>query len=139
MNKDLRVPRIVTLTTDFGIDDGYAATIKGVVLSLNPDVRIIDISNTIRPQDILQAAFVIHSAYKYFPENSIHLVIVDPGVGSNRKALVVKTREGHFLAPDNGVLTYILDNYYPSSKKFVSHDTILFGRKRLPDDIEAID
>ncbi len=99
---------IITLTTDFGTADAYVAAMKGVILTINPEATIVDICHSIKPQNIFEAAFIISTAYSYFPEGTIHIVIVDPGVGSSRKAIILKTRSAFFLAPDNGVLSYII-------------------------------
>lgn len=100
---------VITLTTDFGTDDPYVATMKGVILSINPGVTIVDICHAIEPQNIDQAAFLLSTCYRYFPEGTIHVVVVDPGVGTERKALLLVTAEAFFVAPDNGVLTYIVE------------------------------
>jgi len=99
---------VITLTTDFGLTDAYAAVMKGVILRINPEAVITDISHNIPPQDILQAAFIIDSFYKFFPYQTVHLVVVDPGVGTNRRPVILKTPEAFFVAPDNGVLSYVL-------------------------------
>ena len=100
---------IITLLTDFGIEDGYVGTIKGVILSVNPSAMIVDITHQIDPQDLIEAAYVIKSSYRYFPKGTVHVIVVDPGVGSDR-AIVALEMMGHiFLAPDNGVLTLLLD------------------------------
>ena len=100
---------VITLTTDFGTGDAYVASMKGVILTTNPEAVIVDICHTIKPQNILQAAFILGTARRYFPAGTIHLAIVDPGVGSQRKAIILKTPTALFLAPDNGVLSYIID------------------------------
>jgi len=97
----------ITLITDFGTQDGYVGVMKGIIAGINPSANIIDISNTIEAQNIFQAAYVLNSSYKYFPKGTIHIVIVDPGVGSERKILCLKTADYFFLAPDNGVLSFI--------------------------------
>ena len=99
--------RIITLITDFGTNDGYAGAMKGVILSINPNATIVDISHDIDPQNILQAAYILDKTYPYFPENTIHIAVVDPGVGTERKAIILKTRQAIFVAPDNGVLSYM--------------------------------
>jgi len=101
---------IITLTTDFGTQDAYVATIKGVILGINPEATIVDICHSIEPQNIAQAAFIIVTACDYFPKNTIHMVIVDPGVGSQRRAIALKNRSAFFVAPDNGVLSYVIDS-----------------------------
>jgi hypothetical protein len=109
---------IITLTTDFGLQDAYVAAMKGVILSINPKVTLVDICHSIEPQNIPQAAFLISTAYSYFPKGTIHVVIVDPEVGSCRRAIILKTREAFFIAPDNGVLSYII--HPPLAKRGLS-------------------
>ena len=99
---------IITLTTDFGLTDAYVAAMKGVILSINPEVKIIDICHTIKPQDILQAAFILGTAYQFFPRKTIHVVVVDPRVGTERRAIILRTPLADFVAPDNGVLSYVI-------------------------------
>jgi S-adenosylmethionine hydrolase len=112
---------IITLLTDFGERDGYVGTMKGVILGIVPQARLIDISHQVDPQDVRQAASILAEAYHYFPAHTVHLVVVDPGVGSERRPIVLKTPGGIFVAPDNGILTlvrrrepaaaaYVLDN-----------------------------
>lgn len=102
---------VITLTTDFGQADGYVAAMKGVLLDISPESRIVDISHSIKPQNIPQAAFVLSTAYPYFPKKTVHLVVVDPEVGSQRRAVILRTPEADFIAPDNGVLSYIIRRY----------------------------
>ncbi len=104
---------IITLTTDFGYDDAYVAAVKGAVLSVNPEASIIDITHSIEPQNILQAAFILNAAYRYFPKQTIHVAIVDPGVGSEREGIILKTPSACFVAPDNGILSYVIDDLFP--------------------------
>lgn len=100
---------IISLITDFGVQDEYAGLMKAVILGLDPAARIVDISHAVDPQDILQAAFLLESSYGYFPPGSIHLVVVDPGVGTPRALLYLETSGHRFLAPDNGVLSLLMD------------------------------
>ena len=100
---------VVTLTTDFGLTDAYVAIMKGVILGINPEAKLVDICHTIKPQNINQAAFVLSTAYPFFPEGTIHTVVVDPGVGTERRAIILKTPKAYFVAPDNGVLSYVVD------------------------------
>jgi len=100
---------IITLITDFGTDDEYAGIMKGVILSLNPSAVIVDITHHIDPQDIVQAAYTIYSSYRYFPQGTVHVVVVDPTVGSDRKIIAFKIKDHIFLAPDNGVLTLLIN------------------------------
>jgi len=99
---------IITLTTDFSLTNGYVAAMKGVILSINPEARLVDICHSIKPQNILQAAFVLSTVYPFFPEKTIHLVVVDPGVGTERRAIILRTPSADFVAPDNGVLSYVI-------------------------------
>jgi len=96
--------RIVALLTDFGQRDPFVGIMKGVMLSINPDLQLIDISHTITPQRIREAAIVLSITCQYFPSHTIFLVVVDPGVGGTRRPIVVETAEHVFVAPDNGVL-----------------------------------
>ena len=102
---------IITLTTDFGLTDAYVAAMKGVILSINPEANIVDICHTIKPQNIAEAAFVLSTAYPSFPRGTIHVVVVDPGVGTERRAIILKTPTSCFVAPDNGVLSYVVQEY----------------------------
>jgi S-adenosylmethionine hydrolase len=104
---------IITLTTDFGLTDTYVAAMKGVILGINPEVTLVDICHTSNPQDIAGAAFVLGTAYLSFPKGTIHLVVVDPGVGSRRQAVVLRTPSADFVAPDNGVLSYVIRDTSP--------------------------
>lgn len=97
--------RIITLTTDFGLVDGFVGTMKGVILGINPDATLVDITHDITPQNIAQGAFLFANAAKYFPANAIHVVVVDPGVGSARRAIATQAGETIYVAPDNGVLS----------------------------------
>lgn len=98
----------IVLTTDFGHEDEYVGVLKGVMLSINPDAVIVDLTNAIPPQDIRRAAVLLKLNHRYFPPGSIHLCIVDPGVGSGRKILLIKASGQFFIGPDNGVFSLIL-------------------------------
>jgi S-adenosylmethionine hydrolase len=100
---------IITLTTDFGQTDAYVGTMKGVILGICPDATLVDISHEVRPQAVRQAAHLLSTAVPYFPLGTIHLVVVDPGVGSERRAIAVQTDRFIYIAPDNGVLTMALN------------------------------
>ncbi|MBN1567992.1 MAG: SAM-dependent chlorinase/fluorinase [Acidobacteria bacterium] len=100
---------IITFLSDFGLQDHFVAAVKGVMLSLNPDVTFVDISHQIPPQDIFTGAFTLSQAYSYFPSGTIHLAVVDPGVGTARKVLAATAGGHYFVAPDNGILSYIID------------------------------
>ena len=101
-------PAIITLTTDFTSTGGYVGSLKGVLLSINPNATVVDISHDIPAQDIASGAFTWWNACHYFPSNTIHVGIVDPGVGTSREAIVFETPTGIFIAPDNGLMTYLL-------------------------------
>ncbi|MFC1924106.1 S-adenosyl-l-methionine hydroxide adenosyltransferase family protein [Chloroflexota bacterium] len=129
---------IITLTTDFGTDDAYVAVMKGVMLTINPEVTIVDICHSIEPQNIAQAAFVISNACDYFPQDTIHVVIVDPEVGSQRRAVILKTPKAFFVAPDNGVLSYVigtLEEKLPPSRG----GPPAAEKKRLPTQLKAVE
>ncbi len=99
---------IITLTTDFGLEDAFVGMMKGVILGINPGVTIVDLCHLIPPQDIAGAAFLIHTSHRYFPPGTIHVVIVDPGVGGQRRAVALQTPLAAFVAPDNGLLSYVV-------------------------------
>lgn len=107
MNKS---SRIITLTTDFGTSDVYVGVMKGVILNINPNAQVVDITHAISPQNIHAAAFTINAAYRYFPKGTIHVIVVDPGVGSDRQAIVCETDSSFFVCPNNGVLSYLLQD-----------------------------
>jgi hypothetical protein len=101
----------IVLTTDFGGSDGYVGVMKGVIWGINPRASVIDLTHQIQPQNVRQASFILGTSHSYFPKNSIHVVVVDPGVGTDRKAILVITPTAWLLAPDNGVLSYVLAAY----------------------------
>ena len=114
---------IITLLTDFGVCDEYVGTMKGVILSIDPSATIIDITHHIEPQDIVQAAYAIQSYYNYFPEGTVHVVVVDPGVGGERAILALETERYIFLAPDNGVLSLLMSEADVKSVVCVENST----------------
>ena len=99
---------IITLLTDFGEKDAFVGIMKGVILNIAPQTKLVDLSHLIPPQDVKQAAFILLTAASFYPEGTIHLIVVDPGVGSTRRPIAVKTSQATFVAPDNGVLSYVL-------------------------------
>jgi len=114
--------RMITLTTDFGVADHFVGVMKGVILNINPEVEFVDLSHQVAAYDIFDGAFVIAQSYRYFPPGTIHLVVVDPGVGSNRRPILAATSARHtFVGPDNGVFSFIYD-CEPSCK--VRHITV---------------
>jgi S-adenosylmethionine hydrolase len=100
---------LITLTTDFGTADHFAGAMKGVILGIAPRARIVDITHEIEPYAVNQAAFVIAQAWRYFPKRTVHVVVVDPGVGSARRPILAESAGQFFIAPDNGVLSMVYD------------------------------
>jgi S-adenosylmethionine hydrolase len=103
-----RSPRIITITTDFGLNDHFAAVMKGVILGIAPEARIVDITHESRAFDIDEAAFTIAQSYHYFPPRTVHVVVVDPGVGTMRRPILIEAANQFFVGPDNGVFAFIL-------------------------------
>jgi S-adenosyl-L-methionine hydrolase (adenosine-forming) len=111
------VKTVITLLTDFGTADYFVGAVKGAILSVNPRAVIVDLTHEIPPQDIAAGAFTLLAAYKTFPTGTIHMAVVDPGVGSTRRPIVVSANEQFFVGPDNGLFTYIYDRE-PSHRVF---------------------
>jgi len=101
---------IITLTTDYGTNDHLVGVMKGVILSINPEATVVDITHGVLAHDILDGALTIGQAYNYFPPRTIHVVVVDPGVGTPRRPILVASDQHYFVAPDNGVLSAVYDN-----------------------------
>ncbi len=101
---------IITLTTDYGTNDHLVGVMKGVILSINPEAMVVDITHGVLAHDILDGALTIGQAYNYFPPRTIHVVVVDPGVGTQRRPLLVASDQHYFVAPDNGVLSAVYDS-----------------------------
>jgi len=127
---------VITLTTDFGTDDAYVAMMKGVILGINPRAAIVDICHAIQPQNIGQGAFILNTAYRYFPEGTIHAVVIDPGVGTERRAVLLVTPSAFFVAPDNGVLSYIIEEASPEIEAYPSTGE---GQRRLGQGLQAFE
>ena len=100
---------IITLTTDFGLNDHFVGAMKGVILNLAPDAQIIDINHSVQAFDVLDGALTISQAYAYYPAGTVHMVIVDPGVGTARRPILLTGDRHRFVAPDNGVLSLVYD------------------------------
>ena len=98
---------VITLTSDFGSTDAYVAVMKGVILGINPQTKFVDICHSIQPRNVAQAAFVLGAAYQFFPPRTIHMVVVDPGVGTDRSVVAMEANGHFFLAPDNGALCLV--------------------------------
>ncbi|MBM4067147.1 MAG: SAM-dependent chlorinase/fluorinase [Planctomycetes bacterium] len=111
----VRRPRVITLLTDFGTQDAYVGIMKGVIAGINPSATVIDICHSTPPQDTFSGAYLLSTSYKYFPEKTIHVAVVDPGVGSRRDIVCVETKDYFFLVPDNGILSFIVQEERPES------------------------
>jgi S-adenosyl-L-methionine hydrolase (adenosine-forming) len=111
---------IITLTTDFGLNDHFVGTTKGVILGIEPEAEIVDICHSVQAFDVLDGALTISQAYSYFPSGTVHMVIVDPGVGTTRRPLLVTSERHHFVAPDNGVLSLIYQREQRLSARHVT-------------------
>ena len=111
---------IITLTTDFGLNDHFVGTMKGVILNIVPEAEIVDISHAVQPYDVLDGALTIAQSYAYFPTAAVHVVVVDPGVGTARRPIIASSEQHHFVAPDNGVLSLI---YAREERMHVRHVT----------------
>jgi S-adenosylmethionine hydrolase len=108
---------IITLTTDFGLRDGFVGTMKGVIYSIAPEAKIVDISHSVAPQNIQEGAFILARAAPFFPADTIHIFVVDPGVGTQRRPLAARLGEQYFVGPDNGMLTPLIDDAEQSKKE----------------------
>ena len=111
---------IITLTTDFGLNDHFVGAMKGVILSIEPEAEIVDICHSVQAFDVLDGALAISQAYSYYPSGTVHVVVVDPGVGTARRPIIVTSERHHFVAPDNGVLSLI---YQREERLSVRHVT----------------
>ncbi len=98
---------IITLTTDFGYQDPFVGVLRGVILGINPRAAVVDLTHGIKPHHISEAAFVLGMNYRYFPKGSIHVAVVDPGVGSRRRPIIVEADHHYFIGPDNGIFSYV--------------------------------
>jgi S-adenosyl-L-methionine hydrolase (adenosine-forming) len=105
---------LITLTTDFGTKDPFVGIMKGVISTINPQARVIDLCHGIPPQDLMAAALVVRHSVAYFPRRTIHVAVVDPGVGSKRRALLIESGENYFIGPDNGVFSLALEERAPT-------------------------
>ena len=103
--------KVLTFTTDFGSSDSYVAAMKGVALGIAPDLTLVDVTHEVPRHDIRHGAFILGGMYRYFPAETVHVAVVDPGVGTSRKAVALVTPSGSFCAPDNGLLSYVLNDH----------------------------
>ena len=125
-----RVNPPIVLTTDFGLSDPFAGVLKGVILGINPRATIIDLTHQIQPQNVNQGAFVLGTSHRFFPAGSIHVAVVDPEVGTSRQALLLITPHSSYLAPDNGVLSYVMADY-------LEHPPTQGGRIAVPPELKV--
>src|SRR6476469_8742109 len=128
---------VIALLTDFGSRDHYAGTMKGVALGICPDATLIDITHDLSPHDVLAGALELAACYRYFPSNTIFLVVVDPGVGSARRGIAAEAGDYRFVAPDNGVLTAVLDEH--PAKRIVELTERKYGRPTVSRTFEGRD
>ena len=129
---------IVTLITDFGLSDGYVGMMKGVLLAISPQVQIVDITHDIEPGNVKSAAFVLGMSYKFFPKDTVHLVVVDPGVGTERNALCLSGMGQYFVGPDNGVFSHVLADVWAEDEAPVSKDHDQANPCPLPEGFEGV-
>ncbi len=121
---------ILTITTDFGYRDSYVPVMKGVIARIAPDVRVVDVTHDITPQDVMEAAYVLRGVVPHFPSQTVHLVVVDPGVGSKRRCVAVRKKDQRFVGPDNGIFSLLLDGEAPD--ELVELDRAQFWRTNSP-------
>lgn len=114
--------RMITFTTDFGLGEHYVGAMKGVIYNINPSAQIVDVCNSVHSYDLLDGALTISQAYPYFPANTVHLVVVDPGVGTARRPILVSTGKYMFVAPDNGVLSMVFDREERVTVRHITSD-----------------
>jgi len=114
--------QIISLLTDFGLKDAYVGIVKGVILKIFPEAKIVDITHEIEPHNILQASFVLAGSWRYFPDGTVHMAVVDPGVGGARRAILVVNKNHFFVGPDNGIFSQVIDDkakvYHLTKKEF---------------------
>jgi len=122
---------IVVFTTDFGLSDAYAGVMKGVALRINPNLRLIDLTHQILPQNVAQGSFLLGINHLFFPDDTIHVAVVDPGVGTDRRPVLLTTPCGTFVSPDNGLLSGVVDRYLEA----VPEST---GPVALPSELSAV-
>ena len=121
---------LLVFTTDFGLTDSYAGVMKGVALGINPALQFIDLTHQIAPQNVAQGAFVLGVSYRYFPADAIHVAVVDPGVGTSRRPILLQTPRGAFVAPDNGLLSRVIAPYLSDLPEVA-------GKVALPPELRA--
>ncbi len=115
---------MISLITDFGTQDEYAGLMKAAILGIDPAAVVVDVSHQVEPQDVVQAAFLLESSYQYFPQGSIHVIVVDPGVGTQRRLLYLEADRHRFLAPDNGVFSLLLTRATPECLRCLQNPSL---------------
>lgn len=121
-------PPIITLTTDYGTRDHYVGAIKGVILGISPDVRLVDITHDIEPHNIQHAAFVLRQIWSWYPEDTVHLVIVDPGVGTDRRIILGRYDGRYVVAPDNGLISSVHREFSPEAMHVVEDQRFMLAQ-----------
>ncbi len=121
--------RVITLLTDFGTKDYFVPSMKGVVLSICPQAQIVDITHEVPPQDIKRGAVILWACYKYFPKGTIHVVVVDPGVGTERKPIIIESKNYYFIGPDNGILVPAAEDDGIVQVYEIDIDKVCMGRR----------
>ncbi len=116
---------IITLTTDFGLKDHFVGVMKGVILGINPSVSLVDLAHDLPPQDLPQAAFVLLSSYPYFSNGTVHLGVVDPGVGGARAMVAIRAENQIFVGPDNGLFSYVLDRVPGYEARYIENPALM--------------
>ena len=132
--------KVLAFTTDFGSSDSYVAAMKGVALGIAPDLTLVDVTHEVPRHDIRHGAFILGGVYRYFPADTVHVAVVDPGVGTSRKAVALVTPAGSFCAPDNGLLSYVLNDHLTADQ--ARFESMEFGtpvRVPVPDGCEAFE
>ena len=123
------IERLITFTTDFGVNDHYVGVMKGVIQSINPGVAMVDITNGVQSFDILDGALAISQAYSFFPKDTIHLVVVDPGVGGSRRPILASAGQYQFVAPDNGVLSLVYEREEQVSVRHITAEPYFLSNR----------
>jgi S-adenosylmethionine hydrolase len=124
-------PRIITLLTDFGTEDYFVGAMKGVILTRSPEAVVVDITHAIPPQDVRAGAFTLSAVYSNFPAGSIHLAVVDPGVGSDRRPVLIEAADYLFIGPDNGLFSIVLDRVPGAKIRHVTNSDLFPAGSKL--------
>ena len=117
IDKAIWTMSVISLTTDFGTADSFVGVMKGVILGIAPDAALVDVTHEIAPQNVRQAVYVVSNSFSFFPRGTIHLCVVDPGVGSERRPIALEAAGHYFVGPDNGVFTEIIHRFHPGKAR----------------------